>query len=82
MARTSLEKRLKEAESKAEAQQRTRNEAAAREVTPARLEEIMLQLESSYRGGEEANTKYIKSLTTGELLRVHRESGVSFLRTL
>lgn len=76
MARSSLNKRLQEVESKTKAQQRIRDEAEARNVTPERFDEIMQGLESSYRGGFEANTAYFKSLTTGEQLRVYRESHV------
>lgn len=74
MARALLHKRILDIESKAKAQQRIRDEAEARELSPERLEEIMQGLESSWRGGDKANKAYVKSLTTGELLRVYRES--------
>lgn len=76
MARSLLNKRLLAAESKIKAQQHIRDVAESRNVSHERLEEIMEGLDSSWRGGEEANQAYIKTLTTGELLRVYRERDV------
>ena len=73
MARTSLEKRLVEAESKAKIQQGIRAEAEAREVTPARLEEIMLQWDATNRDGHTATLTYLETLSNGESLRAYRE---------
>lgn len=73
MTKTLLNKRLLAAESKIKAQQHTRDVAESYNVSLERIEEIMQGLESSCRGGDESNQAYIKSLTTGELLRVYRE---------
>lgn len=74
MARTLLNKRVLGAESKIKEQQSIRIVAESRNISHEHLEEIMLGLESSCRGGYEANQAYIKSLTTGELLRACREN--------
>lgn len=72
MARPMLNKRLKDAESKVRGVTRVRDEAEAREVTPARLDEIMQGLDNSCHGGAVANAAYISNLSAGELLRVQR----------
>ncbi len=73
MARPLLNKRLNEAESKVRRVSRNRNEAEARNVTPARLEEIMLEWDAKCRDGIKTSATYLDSLTSGELLRAIRE---------
>lgn len=76
MARPLLNKRLNEAESKVRRVSRVRNEAEARNVTPARLEEIMLGWDTADRnGGCDGSNSYINSLTAGEQIRAYHERG-------
>ena len=76
MARQLLNKRLNEAESKVRRVSRNRNEAEARNVTPARLEEIMLGWDIAHRnGGCDGINAYINSLAAGERIRAYHERG-------
>lgn len=76
MARPLLNKRLNEAELKVRRVSRVRNEAEARNVTPARLEKIMLGWDTAHRnGGCDGSNAYINSLAAGEQIRACHERG-------
>lgn len=75
MTKAAIAKRLATIETTITETEQIRVEAEAREVTSGRMQEIMQGTDAARRQGDEGYANFLKTLSDGELLRLHRERG-------